>query len=108
MPPGLHIQGASDGAELDASLLRWYGTRFVAMPCWERELPSLLASRARALWTAQRDGRELACLLGTRDESGWFSIMLLGLTDDSTHGDVSALLVAALGDLHMHSVLIGL
>ena len=108
MPPGLHIQRASDGAELDASLLRWYGTRFVARPCWERELPSLLASRGRALWTALRDGRELACLFGTRNENGQFSIMLLGLTDDATHGDVRALLVAAVGDVQTHNMRIGL
>ena len=108
VPPGLHIQRARDDAEIDASLLRWYGTRFVARPCWERELPSLLASRGRALWTAQRDGRELACLLGTRSEIGRFSIMLLSLSDDATHSDVRALLVAALGDVQSADVRIGL
>src|SRR5207248_3253228 len=93
---------------LDASLLRWYGTRFVARACWERELPSLLASRGRALWTALGAGRELACLLGTYNENGQFSIMLLGLSDDATHGDVRALLVTALGEVQSDTVRIGL
>ncbi len=107
-PEALHVRRAADEAELIAMLLRWYGTRFVARPCWERELPSLLTARRRSLWTASAGLREVACLLAGRDDDARLHIGMLGLTDDAAHQDVRTLLAAAMRDTNCQSVRIGL
>ena len=108
VPEALQVRRASEEDDFTATLLRWYGTRFVARPCWERELPSLLTARRRSLWTALAAQREVACLVAHWDDDARLHIQLLGLTDEAAHQDVRALLAVAMRDTGCQSVRIGL
>ncbi len=107
-PNDLHVCRAASAGDMTATLLRWYGTRFVAPPCWERELPSLLGQRHTALWTASDGGREVACLMGDWNDGKRLNIQLLGLTDEATPCDVRPLLATALRETGMKTLRIGL
>lgn len=91
------------------ALRRWHGTRFAAPPCWERELPSLLAHRHRDVWVASNAGREVACLV-----AGWepgrarLNIYLLALANDATHADVRALCAQAVAETGAAALRVGL
>jgi len=104
-PSGLTIVRDDTG---DA-VRRWHGTRFVASPCWERELPSLLARRNRAAWTALTDGREVACLACSwPDNRKRLNIDLLGLVNDTTHTDVRALACASMRETGIEMLRLGM
>ncbi len=109
MPHGLTITRAPDEAAMVATLLRWYDTRFAPTPCWERELPSLLAYRRRTVWTALRDGHEVACLLCSPSDDGkMLRIAHFALAEDATPDDVRALCITALRDTGIETMRIGL
>ncbi|MBI5879244.1 MAG: GNAT family N-acetyltransferase [Chloroflexi bacterium] len=104
-PSGLTVARDESG---DA-VRRWHGTRFVAAPPWERELPSLLARRNRAAWTALSDGREVACLACSwPDDRRRLNIDLLALTNDTTHTDVRVLAAAAMRETGIETLRMGL
>lgn len=91
------------------TLRRWQGTRFAAPPCWERELPSLLARRNRASWTALSDGREVAFLACSwPDNRKRINIDLLGLVNDTTHTDVRALACVAMRETGIDTLRLGM
>ncbi|MEP7198174.1 MAG: GNAT family N-acetyltransferase [Chloroflexota bacterium] len=116
---GITITRAPDEATMHAALLRWYDTRFAPPPCWERELPSLLAYRRQSAWTATRpEGflkpfgsaeREIAFLLCDAAQDGkMLHVHHLALTADATPDDVRALCATALRDTGIETLRIGL
>ena len=107
---------------MHTALLRWYDARFAPTPCWERELPSLLAYRRQSAWTATHDGRDgdLApfvdgkfqrlriALCDAAEDGKMLHVHHLALADEATPDDVRALCATALRDTGSETLRIGL
>jgi len=87
------------GQQIESSVLRWYDTRFAPVPCWERELPSLLSDRNQCAWFAAHNGRVVAFLLcRLPDEVEMLRVRHLALAPEAGIEDVRALCSVALND----------
>ena len=95
-------------AQIEAALLRWYDTRYAAVPCWERELVSLLSNRNPRAWTVARNGRVVAFILCRLTEGvSMLRIEHVGLQPDATRDDLRALCAAAWNDTAATKLRIG-
>src|SRR5207245_11705470 len=87
---------------------RWYDTRYAAMPCWERELASLLSNRNPRGWTVARGGR-VAGFMQCRlvDSASMLRIEHIGLLPEAGIDDLRALCTAAWNDCGAAKLRIG-
>src|SRR5205807_2464907 len=91
------------------ALLRWAGPPYAAVPCWERELPSLLSLRAADVWLARFDGKEVAFLLAhPSNDRKTLHLAHLALTDSAQPADVAALCAAAATETGAERLRIGM
>jgi ribosomal protein S18 acetylase RimI-like enzyme len=97
-PRGIAVLRAPN-SQIESSMRRWYDPRFAAVPCWERELPSLLAARNQRAWTAAHNGRVVAFILcRLPDDASMLRIEHLALAPEAGADDVRALCAVALND----------
>lgn len=101
--PGTGIAGQVEECGVD-TLIRWYAetSRTEPFPCWERELPSMLAATVLRCFSVRADGAEqgLICFEATPSDAGAqepprVRLLYAGLGPGDGDGHLWALLAAA-------------
>jgi ribosomal protein S18 acetylase RimI-like enzyme len=108
-PDGLAIHRIAGDAAARMALQEWGNPDFAPVPCWERELPTLLSLRQASAWLAERDDADAALLWGTlSNDSQTLNIGLLALDDPALDDDIRALCAMALTETGAERIRIGL
>lgn len=108
LPINLNIARVSD-TSLAQETIRWYDPHFAPTPCWERELPTLLAQREQRGWLATREGREVAFLLCVAKRTEMtLRVYHLALKNAAAAEEMRALLITALRDTGKDKMRVGL
>ena len=94
--------------QIETALLRWYDARYAPVPCWERELVSLLSNRNPRAWTVARGGRVTGFMLcRVSDPGSMLRIEHIALLPEAGTDDLRALCTAAWHDSGAASLRVG-
>jgi hypothetical protein len=109
LPDGLTLRRIQDDASARMALQSWCDPDFAPVPCWERELPTLLSLRNGFAWLAERDDEDAAFLWANLSgDRKTLNIGLLALDDPAQDDDVRALCAAALAESGAERIRVGL